>query len=110
MSGTMEESLPMRELSIVRAQMRNREREAKLQDLVMEQLHGLGNETRVYRAVGKIFEDILSSAQTKRDQALDENKMLSKKCIFYEKESEEAQTHLNDLVNTIAHRNAEASA
>lgn len=44
-----------RQLSIVRAQMRNREREAKLQDLVMEQLHGLGNETRVYRAVGKMY-------------------------------------------------------
>ncbi|CCU99232.1 unnamed protein product [Malassezia sympodialis ATCC 42132] len=96
-----------RQLSIVRAQMRNCEREAKLQDLTMEQLHGLGSETRVYRAVGKMFiresfDDILSIAQSKRDQAQEESKMLSKKCTFYEKESGEAQTHLKDLVNTIA--------
>jgi len=77
MSGNADESLPIvrishlyskilnemqsrmvasqRQLSIVRAQMRNCEREAKLQDLTMEQLHGLGSETRVYRAVGKMY-------------------------------------------------------
>jgi len=47
-----------RQLGIVRAQMRNCEREAKLQDLIMEQLHGLGSETRVYKAVGKMYAKI----------------------------------------------------
>lgn len=48
-------SSSQRQLSIVRAQMSNRIREAKMQELTIEQLKGLGNETRVYKAVGKMY-------------------------------------------------------
>jgi len=43
-----------RQLSIVNAQMKGRAREAKLQELTMEQLQGLGDKTRVYKGVGKM--------------------------------------------------------
>lgn len=43
-----------RQLSIVRAQVNARQREIKLQELTLEQLKGLGPETRMYEAVGKM--------------------------------------------------------
>lgn len=43
-----------RNLSIVRAQVQARQREAKLQELTLEQLHGLGGDTKMYEAVGKM--------------------------------------------------------
>lgn len=67
MSDMNEDSLPVllnsiqsrlvssqRQLSIVNAQMKGRAREAKLQELTMEQLQGLGDQTRVYKGVGKL--------------------------------------------------------
>ena len=42
-----------RELSTVQAQMKGRSREAKVQELTMEQLQKLGPETRLYKAIGK---------------------------------------------------------
>ena len=43
-----------RQLSIVRAQVNARQREAKLEDLTLEQLKGFGEGTRMYEAVGKM--------------------------------------------------------
>lgn len=67
MSDMNEDSLPVllnsiqsrlvssqRQLSVVNAQMKGRAREAKLQELTMEQLQGLGDQTRVYKGVGKL--------------------------------------------------------
>lgn len=44
-----------RQLGIVNAQMKGRAREAKVQELTMGQLQNLGSETRVYKAVGKMY-------------------------------------------------------
>ncbi|KOS16204.1 prefoldin subunit 1 [Malassezia pachydermatis] len=105
-SVQMRLSSSQRQLSIVRAQMSNRIREAKMQELTIEQLKGLGNETRVYKAVGKMFmredfDDVLAEAYRKRDQAMEETQMLEKKSSFYEKEATEAKSHLTDLVKSI---------
>ncbi|KAI3627821.1 hypothetical protein GLX27_000496 [Malassezia furfur] len=102
-----------RQLSIVRAQVNARQREAKLDELTLEQLKGLGSGTRMYEAVGKMFmqesyEDVAASLKSKQQQALEENQMLQKKQAFLEKEASEAQTHLNDLVRSIEHANAAA--
>lgn len=123
MSATSDESLPVllnsiqtrmvssqRELSTVQAQMKGRSREARVQELTMEQLQKLGPETRLYKAIGKMFmeqsyQDIMNEAQKRRDDALEENKMLEKKVTFYEKEANEAQTHLQDLVKSLENAN-----
>ena len=90
-----------RELSTVQAQMKGRSREARVQELTMEQLQKLGPETRLYKAIGKMYDispvwcgiffvlicrfmeqsyqDIMNEAQKRRDDALEENKMLEKK-------------------------------
>lgn len=118
-----------RQLSIVNAQIKARAREARLQELTMEQLKGLGSETRVYKAVGKMcvwfrctdarfmqesFQEAMDEAQKRRSDALEENKMLEKKCKvrhcydscqFYEKEAVGAQTHLNDLITSMKKAN-----
>jgi len=39
----------------VRAQIQGRAREAKMQELTLEQLRDLGPSTRVYKAVGKMY-------------------------------------------------------
>lgn len=127
MSEMNEDSLPVllnsiqsrlvssqRQLSIVNVQMKGRAREAKLQELTMEQLQGLGDKTRVYKAVGKMyvhgtyasfiqesFKDAVNEAEKRRTEALEENKMLEKKCAFYEKEVAEAQKHLQDLIKSM---------
>lgn len=44
-----------RELSTVQAQMKGRSREARVQELTMEQLQKLGPETRLYKAIGKMY-------------------------------------------------------
>lgn len=118
-----------RQLSIVRAQVNARQREAKLDELTLEQLKGLGSGTRMYEAVGKMcvvvrlyrfmqesYEDVAMGLKKKQQQALEENQMLQKKQTvrvrylpqFLEKEASEAQTHLNDLVRSIEHANAAA--
>ena len=38
------------------------------------------HEMLTFRFIGECFDDILSIAQSKRDQAQEESKMLSKKC------------------------------
>jgi len=91
-----------RELSTVQAQMKGRTREARVQELTMEQVQKLGPETRLYKAIGKMYDlspvwcgifffvlicrfmeqsyhDIMNEAQKRRDDALEENKMLEKK-------------------------------
>lgn len=72
--------------------MNARQREAKLQELTLEQLKGLGDGTRTYEAVGKMFvlsilsrfmqesyQDVTSNLQKKQHRALDETQMLQKK-------------------------------
>lgn len=45
-----------RELSTVQAQMKGRTREARVQELTMEQVQKLGPETRLYKAIGKMYD------------------------------------------------------
>ncbi|WFD37635.1 uncharacterized protein MJAP1_000582 [Malassezia japonica] len=102
-----------RQLSIVRAQVNARQREIKLQELTLEQLKGLGPETRMYEAVGKMFmqesyDDLTSDIQRKQGSASEETDMLLKKQKFLEKQVAEAQSHLNDLVRSIERANVPA--
>lgn len=73
-----------RQLSIVQAQMKGYTREAKLQALTAEQLSGFGCDTRVYKAVGKMFmeenfDDAVADANQKKAEALESYAMLEKK-------------------------------
>jgi len=43
----------------------------------------------------------VNEAEKRRTEALEENKMLEKKCAFYEKEVTEARKHLQDLVKSM---------
>lgn len=43
----------------------------------------------------------MNEAEKRRTEALEENKMLEKKCAFYEKEVAEAQKHLHDLIKSM---------
>ena len=47
------------------------------------------------------FQNAVSEAEKRRTEALEENRMLEKKCAFYEKEGAEARKHLQDLVKSM---------
>ncbi|PKI84203.1 hypothetical protein MVES_002148 [Malassezia vespertilionis] len=85
-----------RQLGIVRAQVQAKHREAKLHELTYEQLKPLGDSTRMYKAVGKMFMqqdfgDALAAEQRKLHSTNEDIDALKKK----------ETSHLNDLVHSI---------
>lgn len=53
------------------------------------------------RFIEENFQEAVNEAEKRRTEALEENKMLEKKCAFYEKEVTEARKHLQDLVKSM---------
>ena len=53
------------------------------------------------RFIEENFQESVNEAEKRRTEALEENKMLEKKCALYEKELTEDRKHLQDLVKSM---------
>ncbi|RSH78146.1 uncharacterized protein EHS24_002602 [Apiotrichum porosum] len=92
-----------RQLQMVKAQIGSKEKERKILELTMRELATIpGDDTKMYRGVGKMFiaqpRAEITSKHTAQEKALGEDvSNLTKKAKYFEKQMDEANGQLRDI-------------
>ncbi|KAF8529195.1 Prefoldin [Hysterangium stoloniferum] len=93
-----------RALSITRAQVTSKERERKILQLTIDEIHSMEGDVNMYKGVGKMFIAVPRSTmekdlRTEEKGLSDDLSGLNKKTKYLEKQFTDAQSQLRDIVS-----------